>query len=187
MNIRAVESASQLYPTTDDMLQRCANSITGSFAAAAANAIAPPVAACAAFHSTSNCTALVPPSSSSSSSSSTSSSSSSPFDPRLNGLLSIYKPSGVTSSTLVGEIRRILGGLRTGPRQPMLKVGHGGTLDKKAMGLLIIGIGPATKKLGHYLASEKVYRTRGVLGLETDSHDLDPEARIIRQNQLFGQ
>ncbi|KAG8826780.1 hypothetical protein FRC19_007583 [Serendipita sp. 401] len=59
-----------------------------------------------------------------------------------------------------------------------VKMGSGGTLDPLANGVLIIGIGDGTKHLGQFLDCYKTYRTRGLLGCETDSYD--SEGSLIR-------
>lgn len=81
-----------------------------------------------------------------------------------NGLLLIDKPSGVTSHDVVAHVRRVLNERR---------VGHAGTLDPMATGLLIVGVGPSTRLLR--FAQSEVKRYVGVLtlGVRTDSLDAD--------------
>jgi tRNA pseudouridine55 synthase len=81
-----------------------------------------------------------------------------------NGLLLIDKPQGVTSHDVVGHVRRVLNEQR---------VGHAGTLDPMATGLLILGVGPSTRLLR--FAQSEVKRYEGVVtfGVRTDSLDAD--------------
>ncbi len=81
-----------------------------------------------------------------------------------SGLLLVDKPQGLTSHDVVARVRRIIGERR---------VGHAGTLDPMATGLLIIAIGPSTRLLR--FAQSEVKRYRGVvqLGVATDSLDAD--------------
>ena len=68
------------------------------------------------------------------------------FSQNPSGLLLINKPKGITSFDIIRILRK-----RTGLR----KMGHGGTLDKNATGLVIIGIGSGTKKLNSFLTCKK--------------------------------
>jgi tRNA pseudouridine55 synthase len=81
-----------------------------------------------------------------------------------NGLLLIDKPPGVTSHDVVGQVRRVLNEQR---------VGHAGTLDPMATGLLILGVGSSTRLLR--FAQSEVKRYEGVVtfGVRTDSLDAD--------------
>lgn len=78
------------------------------------------------------------------------------------GILLIDKPDGVTSHDIVAMIRRALGGVRCG---------HAGTLDPFATGLLVIGVGRATRLLRFLSASEKSYVGLVRLGFSTDTDD----------------
>ncbi len=83
-----------------------------------------------------------------------------PFD----GLLLIDKPVGPTSHDIVDEVRRHL---------QIRKVGHGGTLDPNATGLLIILIGRGTRLSNFVMGSDKTYEGIMKLGIATDSQDVD--------------
>jgi tRNA pseudouridine55 synthase len=85
------------------------------------------------------------------------------------GLLLVDKPYGVTSHDVVDVARR---SLRT------RKVGHAGTLDPMATGLLILGVGRATRLLRYLGDLPKSYAATGRLGEETDT--LDADGRIVR-------
>lgn len=82
----------------------------------------------------------------------------------------VDKPVGPTSFEVVRAVRRLAGTRR---------VGHGGTLDPFASGLLVIGIGPATRLLPYALHGAKTYRARIRFGIETDSGD--PTGETVRE------
>jgi len=85
-------------------------------------------------------------------------------------ILVVDKPAGWTSFDVVNKIRSVLR-KRTGQRK--IKVGHAGTLDPLATGVLVIGIGPATKKLHQLQNDDKTYTGTMVLGATTPSYDAD--------------
>jgi tRNA pseudouridine55 synthase len=80
----------------------------------------------------------------------------------LYGLLNLNKPSGVTSRRAVDQVVRLV--------KPA-KVGHAGTLDPLASGVLPIAIGEATKLAGRMLDSDKVYEFTIAFGVQTDTLD----------------
>ncbi len=84
----------------------------------------------------------------------------------LSGVLLIDKPMGPTSHDIVNRIRRTF---------RIKKVGHGGTLDPMATGLLIILLGKGTKLSDRFLGSDKVYEGTVRFGVETDSQDAQGE------------
>jgi len=84
----------------------------------------------------------------------------------MKGILLVDKPAGMTSHDVVDRIRRAA---------RMKRVGHTGTLDPAATGLLIICLGPATRLSEHFTALEKSYEGVMRLGIETSSYDLDGE------------
>ena len=87
------------------------------------------------------------------------------FDP-LDGALLIDKPAGPTSHDVVDAIR---------DQFRLKKVGHCGTLDPNATGLLIIVLGRGTKLSEKLMSSDKVYEGTMKFGESTDSHDADGE------------
>ena len=87
-------------------------------------------------------------------------------------VLFIDKPLNWTSFDVVNKIRKSLR-QQLGIRK--IKVGHAGTLDPLATGLVIICTGGATKKISQYQDLEKVYRARITLGATTPSFDLETE------------
>ena len=84
----------------------------------------------------------------------------------MNGVILINKPLGKTSHDLVYEARRLSG---------VKKVGHTGTLDPMAEGVLPVCIGNATKAADMLTATDKAYRAQLVLGMTTDTQDADGE------------
>lgn len=83
-----------------------------------------------------------------------------------SGVLVVDKPSGWTSHQVVGRCRRLLG---------TRKVGHAGTLDPMATGVLVIGVGRATRLLGHLATTSKSYRATIRLGQATITDDAEGE------------
>ena len=86
----------------------------------------------------------------------------------MNGLLLIDKAQGMTSHDVVRKVRRIL-------RQR--RVGHAGTLDPMATGVLPVAVGEATRLIEFLMAGDKVYRATLRLGKITDTQDA--EGRVI--------
>jgi tRNA pseudouridine55 synthase len=91
--------------------------------------------------------------------------------PATDGVLLIDKPSGITSHDAVARVRRALG---------VRKVGHAGTLDPMATGLLLMGVGRATRLLRFLGDLPKEYEGTGVLGIETDT--LDADGQVTRDD-----
>lgn len=92
------------------------------------------------------------------------------------GLIAVYKPKGLTSQDVCAKIKEILQPY-SGGRKP-LKVGHGGTLDPMAEGVLVVGIAEGCKGMSDYLAGTKTYCARALLGSETDT--LDAEGKVVQ-------
>ena len=82
------------------------------------------------------------------------------------GFVFIDKPTGWTSHDVVARVRRVLG---------TRKVGHAGTLDPLATGLLIVGVNRATRLLGYVSGADKHYESTILLGVATHSDDADGE------------
>ncbi|WP_081788504.1 tRNA pseudouridine(55) synthase TruB [Candidatus Blastococcus massiliensis] len=82
------------------------------------------------------------------------------------GLLLVDKPGGMTSHDVVARARRVLS---------VRKVGHAGTLDPMATGLLILGVGSATRLLGHVGGHDKTYEATIRLGQSTVTDDREGE------------
>lgn len=97
------------------------------------------------------------------------------------GLVVVDKPAGVTSHDVVGRCRRIFG---------TRKVGHAGTLDPMATGVLVVGIERATKILGLLTATDKSYAATIRLGQTTSTEDAEGEvlqsvsASVVTDDQI---
>ncbi len=89
------------------------------------------------------------------------------------GLVLVDKPAGITSHDAVAAVRRALGTRR---------VGHAGTLDPMATGLLAVGVGRATRLLRFLGDLPKTYEGRFHLGVETDT--LDAEGSVVREQRV---
>lgn len=83
-----------------------------------------------------------------------------------SGIIVLDKPEGLTSQQAVGRVRRALG---------IKRVGHGGTLDPMATGVLPIFVGRATRASGMLLDADKAYRAGFVCGIRTDTQDTTGE------------
>jgi tRNA pseudouridine55 synthase len=95
---------------------------------------------------------------------------------RHGGIIVVDKPVGVITSRLVAHFREILQDPQeeslSKRRIPGAKVGHGGVLDCPASGVVILGVGAATKLLSHFLTNcTKSYVVQGRFGMETDTQD----------------
>ena len=83
---------------------------------------------------------------------------------RHHGILLVDKPAGKTSQSAVQVIKRASG---------VRRVGHAGTLDPGATGLLVVGIGAGTRLLTFLVGLPKTYRAEIRLGIATDTDDAD--------------
>ncbi|MGL4656516.1 MAG: tRNA pseudouridine(55) synthase TruB [Sarcina sp.] len=88
----------------------------------------------------------------------------------MNGVVNVCKNTGETSFDVVARVRKIA---------KTKKVGHTGTLDPEASGVLPICIGKATKIIDYIMENKKVYRVSMKLGVVTDTYDL--EGKVIRE------
>jgi len=84
----------------------------------------------------------------------------------VHGILLVDKPVGPTSHDLVGWVRRLVGSRR---------VGHCGTLDPAASGLLVIAVGVATRTVSLLTSADKTYRAEVILGRQTSTGDREGE------------
>lgn len=104
----------------------------------------------------------------------------------LHGWLVIDKPAGISSAQVVGKVKRILRSARLGSRASPelrsiaeqgggagsnLKIGHAGTLDPFATGVLPLALGEATKTVGYGLDKDKSYEFELTFGTATDTED----------------
>lgn len=88
----------------------------------------------------------------------------------INGVLNIFKPAGITSHDVVAKVRRILHERR---------VGHAGTLDPAAIGVLPVCVGQATRLVEYLTDARKIYCAEVQLGITTDTYDR--EGRVTAQ------
>jgi len=84
------------------------------------------------------------------------------------GIIAVYKPIMQNSAQICSTIKYHLQNIY----KQEIKVGHGGTLDPFASGVLIIGIGDDCKKLAKMIESDKIYIANGLFGIETDTLDV---------------
>jgi len=93
----------------------------------------------------------------------------------VDGLLVVDKPAGLTSHDVVARVRRLAG---------TRKVGHAGTLDPMATGVLVLGLGRATRLLTYLVGADKAYEATIRLGATTVSDDADGE--VISRTDVGG-
>jgi len=92
-------------------------------------------------------------------------------DQAFEGILLIDKPKGITSHDIVDRVRRKL---------RMKRIGHAGTLDPMATGLVIILVGKATKASQFLMGLDKTYEGTILLGKSTNTHDADGQVTLER-------
>ncbi len=83
-----------------------------------------------------------------------------------SGVVVVDKPAGITSHDVVARVRRLAG---------TRKVGHAGTLDPMATGVLVLGVDRATRLLGHLALTDKAYAATVLLGVTTTTDDAEGE------------
>ena len=88
-------------------------------------------------------------------------------------IIFVDKPVGITSFDVIRILRKTLG---------VRKMGHAGTLDPAASGLMIVGVGEGTKKLSEFLKLPKIYEAKVLLGISTTTGDL--EGKIVEQKSV---
>ena len=93
-----------------------------------------------------------------------------------SGLLLVDKPSGPTSHGIVSQTRKALG---------LKKVGHAGTLDPMATGLLVLGIGQGTKLLTYCVGLDKAYEATIRLGMTTSTDDAEGETDVVTAEEAL--
>jgi tRNA pseudouridine55 synthase len=94
----------------------------------------------------------------------------------MDGILNLWKPPGLTSHDVVAAVRRL-----TGQR----RVGHAGTLDPMAEGVLVVGIGQGTRVLEYLVGGVKEYCARIHLGVTTDSDDTEGAVISVTEVRRF--
>ena len=93
-----------------------------------------------------------------------------------SGVVIVDKPSGITSHQVVGRLRRLLG---------TRKIGHAGTLDPMATGVLILGVNRATRLLGHLALHDKRYLATVRLGESSPTDDADGDVSAVADASLL--
>jgi len=94
-----------------------------------------------------------------------------------DGLVVVDKPQGWTSHDVVGRMRRLAG---------TKKVGHAGTLDPMATGVLVVGVGRATRLLTYVVGAEKEYVTTIRLGVATTTEDAEGDVTAVTGAEALG-
>src|SRR5687768_8328649 len=97
---------------------------------------------------------------------------------KINGILNLNKPGGMTSRAVVDMVVRPL--RRT-------KVGHAGTLDPLATGVLVICVGTATRLIEYVQRMPKTYRTTVLLGARSDTLDADGQMVAVENPRVPGE
>lgn len=95
----------------------------------------------------------------------------------MDGIFNIHKPTGMTSHDVVAKMRRLL---------KQRRVGHAGTLDPAASGVLPICAGQATRVAEYLSESGKAYRATIVFGVETDTYDIEGEVTRTASVEQLG-
>ena len=95
----------------------------------------------------------------------------------MTGIICVNKPQEFTSFDVVASMRRCFG---------TKKIGHGGTLDPMATGVLCVGIGKATKLLQYVTGTSKRYTATVRLGVETSTEDAQGEVTALRGAEALG-
>ena len=96
--------------------------------------------------------------------------------PSANGFLNLYKPARITSMDALRRVKRIIG-----QRQ---KVGHGGTMDPLARGVLPVCLGQATRLMDYVVGCTKTYLMSVRLGATTTTYDAEGE--LVRTGDIGG-
>lgn len=91
----------------------------------------------------------------------------------MNGFLNLYKPKGISSAKLLNSIKRAVNGAA---------IGHMGTLDPLASGVLPVGIGKSTRLFDYLLDKDKVYEAVFAFGYETNTLDL--EGKVVKRTDI---
>ncbi len=81
----------------------------------------------------------------------------------MYGVINLYKEKGITSFKQINMLKKIF---------PKMKIGHTGTLDPIAEGVLVVCIGKATRIADYIQATRKIYKAQMILGLDSDSYDI---------------
>ncbi|MBN2557374.1 MAG: tRNA pseudouridine(55) synthase TruB [Clostridia bacterium] len=96
----------------------------------------------------------------------------------INGVINVYKDKGITSFSLVREVKKAAGAD---------KAGHTGTLDPLASGVLPVCLGKATRLSGYLMQKDKTYEVGMYIGVSTDTFDLEGRVTAMRDSQGIGE
>jgi tRNA pseudouridine55 synthase len=109
------------------------------------------------------------------------------MDTQLNGWIILDKPTGITSAHAVAKVKRLLmlWMRQHGADKQKFKIGHAGTLDPLASGLLPLAIGEATKTVGYMMDAGKTYGFTVRWGEERDTHDTEGVITETSENRPF--
>jgi tRNA pseudouridine55 synthase len=91
----------------------------------------------------------------------------------MDALFNVYKPRGPTSHDIVARLRRASG---------VRRIGHAGTLDPLAEGVLVVAVGQATRAIEYLADADKAYLARVTFGVETDTYDA--EGRVMAERPI---
>ncbi len=91
----------------------------------------------------------------------------------MDGILNLNKPAGLTSHDVVDRVRKL---------SRIRRVGHAGTLDPMATGVLLVCVGRATRVSEYLMAGQKVYRSEIRLGITTDTYDR--EGQVVAESPV---
>ena len=94
-------------------------------------------------------------------------------------IILVDKPKGITSFDVIRMLRRKFGAT---PKSPLWKMGHAGTLDPNATGLMLVGVAGGTKKLATLIGLSKTYEAEVLFGVKTDTGDTD--GKILEENKI---
>ncbi len=94
----------------------------------------------------------------------------------MSGFLIVDKPKGISSHDVVSVVRELL------PKR--IKIGHSGTLDPLATGVLILAVGKATRLSEYLLKQDKCYLVKGQFGLESETYDADGDVREVECREV---
>jgi len=93
----------------------------------------------------------------------------------ISGFLVIDKPKGITSAEVVRRLKKVL---------KVRKIGHTGTLDPLATGILIVAVGKATRFSEYLLKKDKCYVVKGTFGLKSDTYDIDGKVEKVECKEV---
>lgn len=94
----------------------------------------------------------------------------------MNGIINLYKEKDISSFKQIRKLKDIFG---------KIKIGHTGTLDPIAQGVLVVCLGKTTRLAEYIQAADKVYRVKMILGLKTNSYDISGEIENIENSDFI--